>query len=85
MYLTILNNLLELVLDIGSRGFTFILYVNSFCVASIDSSYREIAILIIAIMILKGELLWSIIRYMSSFVVRCCSHLQSILSHYLNS
>ena len=69
MYLTILNNLLELVLDIGSRGFTFILYMNKFCVVSIDSSYREVVILIIAILILKGELWKSITRFIHSLSV----------------
>lgn len=69
MYLTILNNLLELVLDIGSRGFTFILYMNGFCVVSIDTSYREIVIIAIAILILKGELWKSISRFIHSLSV----------------
>lgn len=69
MYLTLLNNLLELILDIGSRGFTFILYINKFCIVSVDSSYREIVIIAIAILIMKGELCKSISHFIRSLFV----------------
>lgn len=80
MYFTLFDALLGVVFDVGNLGFTIIIYLNEYCLFSIDSNYISF---IIAILIMKGDL-WSIIHYMYSFAVRCCYHLQSILSRYLN-
>jgi hypothetical protein len=53
MYLTLLNNLIEIIIDLGTNGFNFSLYLGEWCVFSVESYFRELAIVIIAIVIMK--------------------------------
>ena len=55
MYLTLFNKLIEFVLDIGVNGFGFCFYVNTKAVFSIDTSYVELALPIIAIGFLRRK------------------------------
>lgn len=66
MYLTSLNNLIGIVLDIGSRGFNFALYLfsnmpNEICLFSIDTDYF---VLVVSILIVKGVKKWLTTRCM---------------------
>lgn len=56
MYLTLLDKFIELTIELGSKGFYLDLWLGGRCLFSIDSSFYEIAILIIAIAIMKGAL-----------------------------
>lgn len=49
MYLTIFNNLIELSLEIGSRGYFFALWIGNTCAISIDTSWIEAAALAFAV------------------------------------
>lgn len=42
MYFTLLNNLIEILLDAGFNGFQFYLWFGGFTVISIDTSYMII-------------------------------------------
>lgn len=56
MYFTLLNKFIELTIELGSKGFYLDLWLGGRCLFSIDSSFYEIAILTIAIVIMKGVL-----------------------------
>ena len=51
MYITLLGKALEIILDIGAKGFNFCIYIFDFCPFSVDTSYRELTVFIIAIII----------------------------------
>lgn len=49
MYITLLGKLLEIVLDIGDKGFNMALYIAQVMVFSVEAYYRDIAVFVIAI------------------------------------
>lgn len=51
MYLTFFDKLIEIVIDVGSKGFNFCLYIVEFPLFSIDTYYKDFAITLIAIVI----------------------------------
>lgn len=63
MYFTLLNKFIELTIELGSKGFYLDLWLGGRCLFSIDSSFYEIAILIIATVIMKGVLCKLISRF----------------------
>lgn len=56
MYITLFDKLVEFILDIGVNGFGFCLYISEKAVLSIDTSYVELALPIIAIGFLRRKL-----------------------------
>ena len=56
MYITFFDKLVEIVLDVGSKGFNFCLYIAEFPLFSIDTYYRDFAVSLIAIVILWRKL-----------------------------
>lgn len=53
MYLTLINKLVEIVLDIGENGFLFSLDICRVCIFSVDTSWLGVAAPILAIVLIR--------------------------------
>lgn len=52
MYITLFDNAIELLLDLGSRGFMFDVWLFGFCPFSIDTAYFDFAVVVLIVAII---------------------------------